>query len=192
MSDHPPAARPVPGFLTVAFHRDFFLPLLRRSVGGKAPDTRSAFEGHVPLELPILFVVALVAVMAGLPAWHEHGSVVGAIACLAGIAGILLLLVNSIGRPPNREALWAGFMAPTFTVCVFLGLTVGLFVGAIVWKTALAKGAFSAVGLLAGYVAGIGAGLGMQWLGWIGRLLQTFAIPLVIGLVVLDIVLVVI
>ena len=50
----------------------------------------------------------------------------------------------------------------------------------------------TAVGLLAGYVAGIGAGLAVQWLGWAGRLLQGFAIPAIVGLVVVDIVLVVI
>jgi hypothetical protein len=33
---------------------------------------------------------------------------------------------------------------------------------------------------------------GLQWLGWVGRLLQAFAIPAIIGLVVFDIVLVVI
>lgn len=78
-------------------------------------------------------------------------------------------------------------MAPAFTVCVVLGLTVGLFFGAILWKTALAKGVFGAGGLLAGYVSGIGAGLAAQWLGEVGRMLERFAIPAVIGLAVLDI-----
>ena len=33
-------------------------------------------------------------------------------------------------------------------------------------------------------MAGIGAGLAVQWLGWAGRLLQGFAIPAIVGLVV--------
>jgi hypothetical protein len=183
---------PVPGFFTPAFQQDFFVPLLIRSIRAKESGRRSPFEGHVPLEFPVLLVVSVVAAIIGLPAYRAHGSVIGGIAGLAGVAGFLVLLVNSIGTPPNRTALWTGFMAPTFMVCVLIGITVGLFLGAVVWKTVLAKWALGVVGLLAGYVAGIAAGLGMQWLGWIGRLLQAFAIPLIIGLIALDIVLIVI
>jgi hypothetical protein len=183
---------PVPSVFTAAFHRDFFLPLIVRSFGTKERGGHSGFEHHVPLELPVLFMVAVAAVVLGLPSWQPHGSIVGRVVALAGAAGALALFCTSVGSPSNRADLWAGFMVPVFCVCVFLGLTVGLFVGAVVWKTAWAKWAFGAAGLLGGYVTGIGAGLGMQWLGWVGRLLQGFAIPAIVGLVVLDIVLVVI
>ena len=182
----------VPSVFTAAFHRDFFLPLLFRSFGPKPPAGHSGFEHHVPLELPVLFVISIAAVVLGLPAWQAHGSIIGGLAALAGAAGVLALFCTGVGPPPNRADLWTGFMVPIFCVCVFLGLTVGLFVGAVVWKTTWAKWAFGAAGLLAGYGAGIGAGLGMQWFGWVGRLLQGFAIPAIVGLVVLDIVLVVI
>jgi len=191
MSDRT-GASPVPGFFTTAFHKDFFLPLLVRAARGQAAGSRSPFEAHVPLELPVLFVASIVAVVIGFPAWQAHGSILGAAAAVAGAAGVLALLVHSIGTPPSRDDLWAGFMAPTFAVCVFLGLTIGLFTGALLWKTALAKCAGAGAGLVAGYVVGIGAGLAMQWLGWVGRLLQAFAIPAIVGLSVLDIVLVVI
>jgi hypothetical protein len=183
---------PVPSVLTPAFHRDFFLPLLFRSFGANQPSGHSGFEHHVPLELPVLLVVSVAAAVFGFPAWQAHGSVIGGLAALAGAAGVVALFCTSVGPPPNRDDLWTGFMVPTFCVCVFLGLTVGLLVGAIVWKTVWAKWAFSAAGVLAGYAAGIGAGLAMQWLGWVGRLMQAFAIPAIVGLVVLDIVLVVI
>jgi hypothetical protein len=192
LPDHTQNRTRVPGVFALAFHRDFFLPLLFRSFGAKEPAGRSGFEHHIPLEMPVLLVISAVAVVIGLPSWQAHGSVIGGVAALAGVAGVVALFCTSVGSPPNRADLWAGFMAPVFAVCVFLGLTVGLFVGAVVWKTTLAKCAFGAGGVLAGYVAGIGAGRGMQWLGWIGRLLRAFAIPLIVGLVALDIVLVVI
>ncbi len=75
---------PVPGVFTAAFHRDFLLPLLVRSLGTKEPLGRSGFENHVPLELPVLFVISVVAVVIGLPAWQTHGSVIGGLAALAG------------------------------------------------------------------------------------------------------------
>ena len=44
-------------------------------------------------------------------------------------------------------------------------------------------------GFLAGYVAGIQAGLRVQALGWIGRILDHLAIAAIVGLVVVDLVL---
>ncbi len=181
-----------PGFFSASFHRDFFLPLVFRSFSARQQASGATFAHHAPLELPVLFVVAIAASAIGLPPWLGGGSIVWGIVGLAGAAGVVTLAATSIGTPPNRDDIWSGFMVPTFCVCVFLGLTVGLFVGAVVWKTTLAKVGFSAAGIACGYVMGIGAGLGMQWLGWMGRLMEVFAIPAIVGLAVLDIVLAVV
>lgn len=53
---------PAPSVFTVAFHRDFFLPLLVRSFGAKEPRGHAGFEQHVPVEFPVLAVLDILLV----------------------------------------------------------------------------------------------------------------------------------
>ena len=46
-----------------------------------------------------------------------------------------------------------------------------------------------AAGLVAGYVLGILAGLGLQYLGWIAEWLDSLALPACVGMIVVDLVL---
>jgi hypothetical protein len=56
-------------------------------------------------------------------------------------------VATSVGSPPDRSRLWDEFMVPDFVACLFLGMTVGLFFGAVVWKTAEAFAVPAIIGL---------------------------------------------
>jgi len=97
------------------------------------------------------------------------------------------LLINSIlsrKDPPNYE----NFLIGVFFFFMILGLTAGIFTGSLHHLLMLGLLA-GTVGLIAGYLLGILAGLWFQYLGWVATLLNILAGLAVLGMFVVDIVL---
>jgi hypothetical protein len=175
-----------PRFLSLAFHTRFFPAFLwgRFRSGNR---TRPGFNSLLGLYLLLAGSVALVAL--GIPAGLSHGSIIGWIAGGMGALGILALLVNSVasrwGEPPSYD----GFLAGFFFFFLIAGLTAGIFIGTLDHYH-LIQGLLTVVaGLVAGYLLGILAGFGLQYLGWLAMALDPLAGVAVVGMLVLDLVL---
>jgi hypothetical protein len=117
----------------------------------------------------------------------SHGSVIGWILSGIGLAGIVAFFINSIfsrNGPPSYD----GFLAGIFFLFVSLGITSGVFIGALEHSFALGLLA-GAGGLVAGYGIGILAGLWLQYLGWMAGLLNGMSYLAILGMFVVDLVL---
>lgn len=93
--------------------------------------------------------------------------------------------VERAGTRPSFEA----FRLGVFGFFLVLGVTLGLALGSGLHGWAL-KALAAADGLLAGYLLGIAAGLGVQYLGWVGAWIERAAGLGAVGLVFVDLVLV--
>ncbi len=100
-----------------------------------------------------------------------------------------MLLVNSISMGLETTPSFDSFLTGIYFFFVNAGLSAGIFVMAIE-HTPLYQGLqMVAAGLVAGYVLGILAGLGLQYLGWIAEWLDSLALPACVGMIVVDLVL---
>lgn len=100
---------------------------------------------------------------------------------------MLALAVNSVTSrtaPPS----YARFLTGVFFCFVALGMSAGIFTGALYhsFMTALFLGS---AGLMAGYFFGILAGLWFQYLGWLSSTVDGIAGLAAFGIFVVDIVL---
>lgn len=181
-----------PGFLTIAFHRDFFLPFIIESLNTRKIETRTHFADHFPFEYVVLFIITMTGVITGIYAYLSEGSVFGGITGLLASAGFAALIVFSIRSKSDREILWRRFMITTFMFFMLAGLSVGLYTGMLTWNSYISKLVFGIIGLVSGYFAGIFAGLYMQCLGWTGQLINIIMIPVMIGLCIVDIIVMII
>ncbi len=136
----------------------------------------------------ILIFISIAAGVAGLTAGLGRGSIIGWGFGVLGGAGFLVLLVSSICSQMGSRPSFDSFSFGIFFFFVVLGITVGLFEGTLHHSQSLAGWAGLA-GFVAGYGAGIFAGLWIQSIGWIMVLFNVLAIPAIIGLLVLDCVL---
>lgn len=171
-------------FFSSEFHTRFFPALLWRRLRHKESDGTT----FVPFEWYIVITFCLVLAAIGIPYAIDHHSVIAWVAGGIGVAGVLVLTISSIcsrQRPPSYEE----FLCGIFFFLVMLGLTAGIFAGALEHSFVLGL-AGSVAGLLLGYVFGIFAGLWFQYLGLLALLLNLLAIPAIIGLLVVDLVLV--
>jgi len=176
-----------PGFLSAAFHARFFPSVVWRRLRPRAQSNGSAFANHIPIELPIVLLVCLALLLGGLPSAVERGSLVGWTASGLGLLGAAALLVQSVRAQLGTRPTFDAFRLGVFAFFLTLGLTAGLTLGA-----GLRTGALRALaglgGLAAGYLVGIGAGLWVQYLGWIAAWIELAAGLLALGMVVLDLV----
>lgn len=179
-------------FLTLSFHRDFFLPFLINAYNTRKTETRTHFADHFPFEYVVLFIITMTAVITGIYAYLSEGSVFGGITGLLASAGFAALIVFSIRSRSDREILWRRFMVTTFMFFMLAGLSIGLYTGMLIWNSYIAKLIFGVIGLVSGYFAGIFAGLYMQCLGWTGQIINIIMIPVMIGLSIVDIIVMII
>ncbi|MFB3885901.1 MAG: hypothetical protein ACE144_11790 [Thermodesulfobacteriota bacterium] len=182
MSDTPPS------ILSLSFHTRFFPSLLWRRLRPKKEEYRSPFSNHVPLEFTVLVLASKVAAIAGLGAGIARGSMIGWGIGILGVVLFTLFLVGSIRSHMGARPSFDSFGFGIFFFFMVLGITVGLFEGTLLHSRSLA-GWGGLAGFVAGYGAGIFAGLGIQYLGWIGGLFSHLAVAGVVGLIVLDCVL---
>ncbi len=177
-----------PTFFSLSFHTRFFPSLLWRRLRPRKEEYQSPFSNHIPLELTILVVVSKVAAIAGLGAGISRGSVVGWGVGILGLTAFAFFLVDSIRSQMGIRPSFDSFSFGIFFFFVVLGITVGLFEGTLLHSKSLA-GWGGLAGFVAGYGAGIFAGLGIQYLGWIGGLFNHLSVAGIVGLIVLDCVL---
>lgn len=177
-----------PNLLSMAFHRDFFLPFIITSLNRRKAGTTTHFADYFPFEYIVLFIIAMAGVMTGISSYLSNGSTVGGIVGLLASAGFAVLITFSVRSRTEKNVTWKRFMITTFMFFMLLGLTIGLFAGMAIWKSFIAKMILGTVGLAAGYLAGIMAGLYMQYLGWIGDLINLLLVPIMIGLIIVDII----
>jgi hypothetical protein len=172
-----------PGFFSIEFHTRFFPVLLWRRLRPRKRDGVS----FVATESYIAFAICLVLAMAGIPRAVTHRSFIGWVVGGAGLLGVLALFISSIcsrREPPSYD----GFLRGIFFFLVTLGITAGLFTGAL--EHSLCLGLLgSAAGLVLGYVLGIFAGLWFQYLGPLAVVLDMLAGLGIVGLMVVDLVL---
>jgi hypothetical protein len=177
-----------PSFFSLSFHTHFFPSLLWRRLRPKGEGYQSPFANHVPMEFMILIFISIAAGVAGLTAGLGRGSIIGWGFGVLGGAGFLALLVSSICSQIGSRSSFDSFSLNIFFFFVVLGITIGLFEGSLHhsrWLGLLG----GLIGLSVGYGAGIFAGLGIQYLGWIGGLFSHLAVAGIVGLIVLDCVL---
>lgn len=171
-------------FFSSEFHTHFFPAILWSRLRSK----KSGGTAFVPFEWYIVIAFCLVLVALGIPYAIEHHSIIAWLAGSVGVAGILVITVSSI-RSRQASPTYDEFLCGVFFFLVMLGLTAGIFAGALEHSFVLGF-AGSVVGLLLGYMLGIFAGLWFQYLGVLALLLNVLSIPAIIGLIVVDLVLV--
>lgn len=183
MSDTPPS------FFSFSFHTQFFPSLLWKHLRPKKEvEYQSPFSNHIPLELTILVLVSKLVAIAGLGAGITRGSILGWGFGILGLAVFSFFVVSSIRSQMVTRPSFGSFRFGIFLFFVVLGITAGIFGGTLLHSRSLACwGGFA--GFVAGYGVGIFAGLGIQYLGWIGRLFGHLAVAGIVGLIVLDCVL---
>lgn len=174
-----------PSFFAPDFHTKFFPRLLRYRL--RRRETPRPFGA--PIEYHVVVVVAGVAAVLGLPA-AARGSLAGGVFGGMGAAVLLLLGMMSLRSSLKFRPGWQEFLPAVFFFFVMLGLTAGLYWASLHhsrWLGLLA----SATGILAGYVAGIVAGLWIPYLGLIAALFDGLATLAVVGMLVLDVLLII-
>jgi hypothetical protein len=172
-----------PRFCSIAFHTRYFPALLWSRL---RPRKRTGTT-FVPTEFYIAFMICVVLVVVGLPGAINKHFIIGWVVSCTGFVGMLALFVSSIWSR-KRAPDYAGFLFGVFFSFVMLGLSAGIFAGAL--EHSLGLGLLgSLAGLVLGYVVGICAGLWFQYLGWIAVWLDILAGLAIIGMIVVDLML---
>lgn len=173
-----------PGILSIEFHAHFFPALLRN----RLRPVKKAMAGFLPpiFEYMIAVFVCVMLLIFGIPGALRN-SLAGWVLSSLGALGIVALLINSIVSredPPSYD----DFLLGVFFFFVLLGVTAGIFAGALNHSLVLGF-LVSAGGLFAGYLLGILAGFYLQYLGWMSLLLNFLSGLGVLGMLIVDIVL---
>ncbi|MBF0511646.1 MAG: hypothetical protein HQL13_04870 [Candidatus Omnitrophica bacterium] len=134
----------------------------------------------------IFLCLSLVLAAIGVGMVVQHGALVGWILTGLGACGLGALIIKSVMAQAGTRPSYANFLAGTFFFFVFLGMTVGLWMGKSghsFWLEALGF----CGGIVIGYGVGLLAGFWFQCLGWIAALLDMILAVAIIGLIVIDI-----
>jgi hypothetical protein len=164
----------------------FFPGLIRSRLLPKKKAEGTHFVSTFELFILLAFFLFLVA--RGMPLALDHGSVIGWMVGAIGIIGTIALVIFSIIAQLGTKPSYDNFLFGVFFFFVFLGLTVGIFIG----KTEFSSYwwlLFGAIGLFTGYFLGILAGFWSQCLGWIVAIVDLICGCAVIGMIVVDVVL---
>ena len=103
--------------------------------------------------------------------------------------GSWLSLIQSIASQWRERPSYDGFLIGFFFLFITMGLTAGIYTGT--HQHSLTLGLLAgAAGLLSGYLLGIFAGLQFQRLGWLAGLLNLLEVPVIIGLIIYDVLLI--
>ena len=162
-----------PRFVSLEFHTRFFPGLLRHRLRRKGRKQEGTSFTST-LEMMIVLAVCLILSIIGLPSALTRGSIVGWVLTLAGVGGIVLLVILSAASHRGARATYDDFLMGVFFFFVSLGVFIGIPVGMESHSFWLGFAAGLA-GLCAGYVLGIFAGLGLQHLGWIAGIVNMLA-----------------
>ena len=187
-----------PKFISLEFHLRFFPKVLRRWLlryRRKSQEYQSPFSNHMPVEFILVFFVCIVLIALGVPGLINNRSLLSGAMTFVGLAGIIAMFVSSI-RTENRNRAEIGgrysfdyIVEGVFLFFVVLGGSAGISVGFL--KNSLGLMIFYGIlGILAGYVVGILAGIWINYLGWIARFLMYLLNFLMFFLVLLDIILI--
>lgn len=174
-----------PKFLSLSFHTKFFPALLFNRLRPKEEEGVS-FTPY--MELTIALAICGVLTAIGIPSALSDGSIIGWLIGGIGLAGILALIILSVKSGLEVSPSYNDFLIGIFFFFVALGISAGIFNGSLKHSPLLMVWG-SLVGLFAGYIIGIFAGLYMQYLGWIAVLLNIIAGVSIIGMVIVDLVL---
>jgi hypothetical protein len=175
-----------PKFFSLEFHLKFFPGLLLSKLRPKKEEPGTRFVSTFEFYILLAFFFVLIAM--AMPLALKNGSIIGWLIAFIGIVGILALIISSIIAQWGTRPSFDNFLWGIFSFFVFLGLTVGIFVG----KTEFASSwwpLFGILGLILGYLVGLLAGLWLQCLGWIVGILNLLCGCAVIGMIVVDAVL---
>jgi len=173
-----------PKFMSFEFHTRFFPSFLRSRL---RPGQRTETGFTPAVEFQVLFVVCCILLVLGIPSAINKRSFIGLIVGGIGAAGMLALLINSIisrKDPPDYDR----FLLGAFFFFIVLGITAGVFAGTLEHSLTLGL-LVGSVGLIAGYLLGILAGLWFQYLGWVAAMVNVLAGLAVLGMFVVDLVL---
>lgn len=177
-----------PSILSREFHTAFFPRLLwSRLLPQKKENEGTSFNSN--MELTVVLFVCLILFALGALMAVERNSLVGWTLGAVGIAGILFIFISSVVAQRGTRPTYDSFLVGIFFFFVFLGLTVGLFLGAVNHYSRGVVISAGTLGLLAGYITGIFGGLWAQYLGWISGLVNGFAGLAIIGMFILDLIL---
>lgn len=175
-----------PKLWSVDFHVRFFPAFLWRRFRCKE-GKGSGF--HSPFELYIVLAVCIILMALGAPSALSRGSIGGWAACGIGAAGLLAIIAHSVALSWDRRPSYEDFLAGCFFFFVTLGLTAGIFTSSLNHYSFFLSLLICVAGLVIGYIIGILAGLGLQYLGWLAVALNGLAYLAIIGMVVVDLVL---
>jgi len=164
-------------------------------VSRKQKEYRSPFSGHLPLEFTLAIFFCLFLLLSGLPGLITKRSFLSGLMTFAGFTGLAAMFISSLlSERRSRIEKGTGYSFDDFVPAVFfffiiLGLTAGLSLGYIQgsWRLALI---YSLVGLLLGCIIGVFAGIGINYLGWIGIYLVYLGYLLMLGMAILDLILI--
>ncbi len=162
-----------PRFLSLEFHTRFFPRLLwdrlrQRKKEGQGTSFTSTTE------LIIILTVCLVLAAIGIPSALLRGSIVGWVLSVIGVGGLLAIFATSVGAQWGHRPTYDDFLTGIFFFFISLGILIGIVVGMENHSPWLGIST-SLAGLFGGYVLGIFAGMGLQYLGWIAALLSMLA-----------------
>ena len=162
-----------PKFLSLEFHTGFFPRLLRDRLLRKGKESGgTTFTSTMEMMLCVAVCVILAAI--GVPSAVNRGSIAGWIAAIVGVGGILALLVVSVAAQWGTRPSYDNFLIGVFSFFLSLGIFIGIPVGMENHSLMLGVSA-SLAGLAGGYVLGILAALGLQYLGWMAIIVNMLA-----------------
>jgi hypothetical protein len=162
-----------PRFLSLEFHSRFFPQLLRARLQRKKRESQGTTFTSTT-EMIISLAVCLILAIIGIPLAWTQGAIVGWILSIAGVGGIVTLVILSVGGQGGDRPTYDDFLTGIFLFFVSLGLFIGIPVGMDRHSFWLGMSA-SLAGLVGGYGLGIFAGLWMQYLGWLAVIMNILA-----------------
>jgi hypothetical protein len=162
-----------PKFQSLEFHTTFFPQILRDRLRWKKKEAQGTSFTST-MEMIIALAVCLILAIIGIPSALTQGSVFGWILSIAGVLGIIGLVILSVGAQWGNRPSYDNFLIGVFFCFVSLGFLIGISFGMdrhSFWLGALA----CLAGLAVGYVLGILAGFWLQYLGWMSVILNMVA-----------------
>jgi hypothetical protein len=173
-----------PKFFSFAFHTRFFPGVLLNRMRSR----KRAGSGFFTFDHYVTLAVCLFLVVIAAPKPMHQRSIVGWIWFGIGMLGLVFLFVQSMASQWSERPSYDGFLVGFFFIFITVGLTEGIYVGTRQHSLVLGLLAGTA-GLLFGYLFGIFVGLQFQRLGWLAALLNLLAVPVIIGLIIFDVLL---
>ncbi|MBM3250376.1 MAG: hypothetical protein FJZ09_06010 [Candidatus Omnitrophica bacterium] len=187
-----------PGILSLRFHIKFFPEVLRRCFlrrKSKGQEYQSPFANHFPIEFTLAIIFCVVLLVAGLPGLIGKRSLISGAMSLLGAGGLIAMLVSSIRSENKNRAELGGrytfdyFVTGVFLFFLLLGLSAGISLGYLKGSPAQMV-LYGLTGIAAGYIVGLFAGIGINYLGWFGTYVVYLFYFLMIFLVLFDIILI--